>query len=186
MPIATADPPGAPTREQRPANADRRWIAEHESAHATAAFLLGRRIASVSILPNDDSGGRAVIETLKKPQTVDEGVIDIAIVLAGDVLAGHRGLGLEWAESGGVLEDESRAFDIASRIAGVDALEWRAIVELGRARAAVLAERDDFKAGMAALAPVLLQREEIPGDEVEAVLWAAINQNFAGSWPARR
>ena len=154
-------------------------LAGHESAHCVAAFLLGRLIASVSIERNEDSGGRAHIWTLRQPQTHEEALIDITVFLAGDVFCGWQGMALEWAETGVAEQDEARAYNSASKIPGVATSGVKAIVELGRARAHALIEREEFKAGHAALCPVLLERQTLGGEEVEVLLTAAIGKPSA-------
>jgi hypothetical protein len=150
------------------------WLAGHECAHCCAAFLLGRKIVSVSIRPDADSHGRAHIQTLKVPQTLEECLEDLIVFLVGDAWWGCRSLALEWVATGEAKEDEGKAFASASKIPGVAGQEVTAIVELGRARAHVMLERPDFQAAHAALLPVLLEEKVLSGETVECICAAAI------------
>ena len=110
---------------------------------------------------------------LRNPQRLEEGLVEIVIDLAGH---GWRSMAFEWVESGVAEQDEARAFDTASKLPGVDPREWRAIVELARARAHVLLERADFQAAHAALVPVLLEQRVLAGEEVEEICREAIDK----------
>jgi hypothetical protein len=126
-----------------PADDDLVAIADHEACHCAAAYLLGRKIAGVTIRRTEDARGMAHIYTLREPQSLEEALSDITIFLVGDIFSGWQSHALEWAETGVAKLDEARAFNSASKVAAT-ALEIAAVVELGRARARAMLGREDF------------------------------------------
>jgi hypothetical protein len=149
-------------------------IAGHEACHCVAAFLLGRRIESVSIVADSDSGGRALIYALREPPTIEEALVDIAIFTIADIYTGWRSMASGYIETGISKEDEEQAFACATKILGAESMEWRPIVELGRARAHLMLRGEDFRACHEALVPELLNWKTLPGEIVEGLLAAAI------------
>jgi hypothetical protein len=151
---------GRPSAVAELAAADLRRQALHEGAHAAAAYLLGRPLRTVRICA---AGGHteAGIVPSDRALTLEDVRDGIAILLAADAAT---------CGPPSVPEDdndEAQALGLACQVAE-DHREIAAVVALGRARAKVLAMRGDFGEMTGAVAALLLDRRELPGEAVVA------------------
>jgi hypothetical protein len=142
--------------DPRAVGLSRRRIAIHEAAHASAAALMGRPVTGAFV--NGNGGGTTVgLVKPDTPTTLEATLDDIVLLLIGDV-ADPSVEGRYYLTDDNADSDESRALSVAMRCAST-ALEARAVVQLGRARAQALSERSDFIALASRFAAELMEHD---------------------------
>jgi hypothetical protein len=139
-------------------------VARHEAAHVAAAYLLGREIARVRI--HSDGGEATVARVRDDVDDADlEQVIDDILVLAIGGEVDRR----SWPRAGGDEGDQALAWDLAERHTA-SRREAEALVELGRAKAATLAEQRGFQLMVERLTDRLVEAGELDGDDLRDII----------------